>query len=317
MYKERFLDMLKEKDDYINTVALIGLSKYPDEDTAEAVVEFMKDADLPLKQKAAVVLGKLGERGKYELEKILRGGNPELISYAMLGYSFVENPDKDLVEKHLWSGDVRVVQSAAITFAKCWPEDVIDALDPLFGHIHDGVRCHTLPYVFVDTENPEAINHLTFVYRRAGEHLREHILDAIKRGIRKNPDLMKKTISIPAILLADEQEEAPEAIEDLRAMLRSSEETIRWKASHEVVSKPPEIARELIEEMLKSDDSILVRRALAYILDHDTPSFAEELFTLLSHNDPDVRVRAVLGLVQIDLPEERLIELAEDSKNRT
>ena len=309
MGKQRLLSALKREDEWSQCIALIGLDRYPGDDTASEVIAFMERAAKPLKQIAAVTLGRLGPKGKARLEEILAGDDEDLIEYALLGYEFVQEPNRDLVERHLWSGNTSVVQAAALTFGKLWPNEVIETLGPLFGHVHDGVRCHTLPYVFVDTEEPDAINHLTFVYRRAGSHLREHIIDAIRRGMRKNPELMLKTVSIPATLLAEERQETKGELEELSAMLNSGSELERWRAAHEIVTKPIDGVRPLLKKMLTSRDPIVVRRALAYILDHDPNYFLSQLFELLNCQLPEVRVRVAAGLVRIDIPEEMLLHL--------
>lgn len=307
--KKLFLDALNESDQLANTAALLGLAKYGDDEAADAVLAFMQNSAISLKQKAAVALGKLGVKGKTALEEILRGSDSELITFALIGYEFVSDPDKELVKRHLWSGDPKVVQSAILAFGRCWPDEIIETLSPLFGHVHDGVRCHVLPYVFVETEKAEAINYLTHVYRQAGEHLREHILDSLKRGIRRNPELMQKTISIPAMLLADEREDHNETMEELRKMLQSESELVRWKAAHEVVMKPVDAAHDLLLEMFASEDPIVARRALAYILDCNPNPFLEQIIGLLSHTSSDVRIRALAGLLRINIEERHLLDL--------
>jgi len=315
MGKERLIDALHQEDKLSVCIALIGLDHYPDEETAGAVVGFLKsEKDTALKQVATVALGRLGEKGKENLEEILAGDDETFMEYALLGYEFVEAPNKDLVERHLWSGNKRIVEAAALVYGRLWADEVVDVLGPLFGHINEGVRCMTLPYVFVETDAPADTNHLTLVYRRAGDRLREHILDAIRRGMRKNPELMHKTIAIPAALLRNDETDE-EDLENLSFMLKSSSHIERWNAAHMVVAKPFESVRHILSEMLESDDSIVVRRAMAYILDNDPKGFLSAIFDLLQHKEPEVRIRAVIGLVKTSIPEKMIMYLLGERQN--
>ena len=316
MGKERLIDALHQDDKLSVCIALIGLDHYPGEDSARAVAEFL-DSDensTALRQVATVALGRLGEKGKEKLEEILSGEDETFVEYALLGYEFVDGPVKDMVERHLWSGNKRIVEAAALVYGRLWPDEVVDVLGPLFGHVNEGVRCMTLPYVFVETEDPAAINHLTLVYRRAGDRLREHILDAIRRGMRKNPELMHKTIAIPAALLRNDETDE-EDMENLGFMLKSASHLERWNAAHMVVSKPFDSVRHILGEMLESDDAIVVRRALAYILDNDPKGFLSSIFDLLQHKEAEVRIRAVIGLVKTSIPEEMIMYLLGERQN--
>ena len=98
-------------------------------------------------------------------------------------------------------------------------------------------------------------------------------------------------------------------------MLKSTSHLERWNAAHMVVSKPFDSVHHILQDMLGSDDPIVVRRALAYVLDNDPQGFLSSIFDLLQHSETEVRIRAVIGLVRTTIPAEMILHLLGERQN--